>query len=214
MKVHLGCGQRYLDGYVNIDFPLSEHTVQTNSVADRYADITALSFSRGEISEIRLHHVFEHFRRPVACGMIAAWNSWLKEGGTLRIEVPDLRAMAAVIANPIYSDRRRCVAERHLFGSHEADWAAHYEGYSRRILCLLVETFGYKVEKVWRNGWRGTSNIDITAVKVASLTLDECKISASKYFEHFLLDRSDAELRLRDVWVKMFEAQVLKGWAD
>jgi predicted SAM-dependent methyltransferase len=65
-KLHLGCGQRHLEGYINIDFPASEHSVQDKSVADIQADITQLSYPASSIDEVRLHHVFEHFPRPVA----------------------------------------------------------------------------------------------------------------------------------------------------
>ncbi len=62
MKLHLGCGQKYLDGYINIDYPLtSEHSVQQNSVADELANLMELRYKPGTIDEIRLHHVFEHF---------------------------------------------------------------------------------------------------------------------------------------------------------
>ena len=79
-KLHLGCGQRYLEGYVNIDFPAAEHTVQEQSVADRHADLLCLSYPAGSIDEIRLHHVFEHFDRHTACALMASWQSWLKVG--------------------------------------------------------------------------------------------------------------------------------------
>ena len=89
MKLHLGCGQRYLDGYTNIDFPSTEHTVQTVSVADEFHNLFELLYKQKTIDEIRLHHVFEHFDRATACAFMVGWNSWLKIGGNLRIEVPD-----------------------------------------------------------------------------------------------------------------------------
>jgi hypothetical protein len=43
LKLHLGCGERYLEGYVNIDYPASEHTVMSVK-PDRFADIHTLVF--------------------------------------------------------------------------------------------------------------------------------------------------------------------------
>lgn len=69
LKLHLGCGEVYLDGYRNIDYPPSEHTVQTQTKVDEYADILReLVYPRASIEEVRLHHVFEHFTHPGATG--------------------------------------------------------------------------------------------------------------------------------------------------
>jgi hypothetical protein len=67
-RLHLGCGERYLDGYVNIDCPSSEHTVQRTSPADRLADITQLRYEPESVEEVRLHRAVEHQRVLDALG--------------------------------------------------------------------------------------------------------------------------------------------------
>lgn len=213
MKLHLGCGQRYLDDYVNVDFPLSEHTVQADSIADFHADLLGMRYSRESIEEVRLHHVFEHFPRYTACALVAAWQSWLRLRGVLRIEVPDLLLTSLAAINPFSSTHRRRVAERHLFGSHEATWAGHKEGYTTSELQILLSTFGFQIVKRYRNSWRGTYNIDLVAQKYRFLSLPECREAASAYLRGFLLDESKGELRLLEIWMNLYEEQIEKSWA-
>lgn len=80
LRLHLGCGEQRLEGYVNIDYPPSEHTVQTKTGADIFADITTLNFPTHSVDEIRLHHVFEHFDRATALALLIKWHSCLKIG--------------------------------------------------------------------------------------------------------------------------------------
>jgi hypothetical protein len=213
LKLHLGCGQNYFQGYQNIDFPLSEHSVQTATVADLHADLLALSYRSGTVDEIRLHHVFEHFPRHTACALVASWQSWLKTGGRLRIEVPDLVRTGLAAINPFSSGARRAVAERHLFGSHEARWAAHHEGYSRARLCGLTRAYGFSVERIKRTTWRGTFNIDMCVTKRRVLTRSECEAAAYQYLKQFLLDDTPSELRLLETWMKLYSQQVERSWA-
>ncbi len=88
LKLHLGCGEEYLDGYVNIDYPASEHSVMRVK-ADRYADIRTLTYPDNSVDEIRMHHMFEHFERGEALQLLLRWRRWLKPGGILLIETPD-----------------------------------------------------------------------------------------------------------------------------
>lgn len=214
MKLHLGCGQRYLEGYINIDFPLSSHTVQTQSVADLHADITALCYAPESLDEIRLHHVFEHFPRPVACGLLAVWFSWLKPGGRMHIEVPDFLRTACIILNPLASFKKQAVAERHLFGSHEASWAVHCEGYSPDMLKNMVTTFCFDVHKIKKNVWQCTHNFELIAFRTAKPPIKEAFIThAENYLRNFLLDESEQELRLLASWMDSFTEQLEKGWA-
>ena len=65
MKLHLGCGGTYLEGYVNIDYLTTEQTIM-NVKADIYQDITTLEYDDNSIDEIRSHHMFEHFKASIA----------------------------------------------------------------------------------------------------------------------------------------------------
>jgi predicted SAM-dependent methyltransferase len=214
VKLHLGCGERYLDGYVNIDFPFSEHTVQKSRVADLYADILSLRYSAGEVDEIRLHHVFEHFARPIACALLASWFSWLRNGGTLHIEVPDFDRTARLVTKRFASLRARTVAERHLFGSHEAEWADHREGYNAAILRHMVRSFGFMPRKLMRNSWKGTHNLELIAEKgPQGFSRDDFNRIASSYLSNFLLDDSATERKLLEVWLEAYRQQAERGWA-
>ena len=209
LKLHLGCGQYYLEGYTNIDYPLSEHSLQEKSVADVQADITALHYESGSVDEVRLHHVFEHFNRPVSCALFTAWSTWLKESGILRIEVPDFNRTAIEFLNPLNNLNKRLVAERHLLGSQEAHWAVHFAAYSQSRLVDLGAKYGLKEKESQKNDWKGTYNIDVTFVKSAEkLTIDEMYQNTRDYLKMFLLDESQMELKLLDVWLNEYIAQL------
>lgn len=209
MKLHLGCGERYLKGYINIDYPASKHNVQEKVVADRFADILELKYPPQTIEEIRLHHVFEHFPRAVACALLVGWHTWLKNGGRLRIEVPDFSKMAQQIINPFSFKRERLVAERHIFGSQEAEWAIHFSGYTQKNIKDLLEKYGFRVDKIKKNTWKNTSNIEVFATKNnPSKTAEEFEKITRKYLGQFLLDASGGEQKLLDVWMKTYRNQV------
>jgi hypothetical protein len=204
-----------LDGYENIDFPSSFHSVQEKSVADIYADITTLRYPAESVDEVRLHHVFEHFPRPVACGLLACWYSWLRPGGVLHIEVPDFSRTARIMLNPFCSFKRRAVAERHLYGSHEAPWAVHCEGYAPWMLKKMLSVFGFDVVRTTGNEWCGTCNVEIIASRVAGHVTKEMFVRrADEYLQNYLLDTSDLEMRIHAVWMVSFGEQLEKGWAQ
>ncbi|EKD88023.1 MAG: ubiquinone/menaquinone biosynthesis methylase-like protein, partial [uncultured bacterium] len=167
MKLHLGCGEVHLTDYINIDYPVDQHTVQTKPAADEFHDILELSYPHDSIDEIRLHHVFEHFSRPVALGLLAGWWCWLRPEGILHIEVPDFDRTVLTVLNPFSKQELRGVALRHIFGSQEASWAVHMEGWSPKRLSHLIRSMGYKVNQVNKNSYKGTHNFEIIAVKTS-----------------------------------------------
>lgn len=213
-KLHLGCGQVYLKGYTNIDFPSSSHTVQDTSVADIQTDLLKLRYDAGTVEEVRLHHVFEHFRRPTAYALIGSWQSWLKEGGRIHIEVPDFDRTAKKVLSPLSSKQQRAVALRHIFGSNEEFWAVHYEGWSRSRLEDITTSMGLQVVSTKKIDWKGTCNIEIIVEKTQSTkTKEQCRSKVAKILRDYLIDESESEMRLLDVWLKEYDEQVKLSWA-
>lgn len=212
-KLHLGCGQKYLQGYINIDYPPAEHTVQNTSVADEYHDIRSLRYASGTISEVRLHHVFEHFERFNACAYMASWNSWLKLGGTIHIEVPDFETTMKKNLGTFSKGKFEGVALRHIFGSQEAGWAVHYEGYSADKLKQLATLFGFGDCKIVRNDYKRTYNVEIIAKKVKNLTEQQCHQAARSYLSSYMVDDSDTEQRMLEVWLEKYKEQIARSFA-
>ncbi len=209
MRLHLGCGQRYLEGYRNVDFPASEHTVQATQVADELADLTALKYARGSVDEVRLHHVFEHFPRPQAAGLLVSWYFWLRQGGRLHIEVPDFLRTALSALNPFASAHTRRVGIRHIFGSHEARWAVHCEGWTSESLSQLLTRIGFAIAEIKRSHWRGTYNIEVIAEKRGrERARAEQEATVRAFFRDFILDETASELVLLDVWQRELRAQI------
>ncbi len=213
MKLHLGCGQVHLDGYVNIDYPLSEHTVQRTSVADKFADITKLRYKAETIEEVRLHHVFEHFPRAQALALIFSWASWLKRGGKVTIEVPDFDAMAKIILSPFSSHEGKMLALRHAFGSQEASWAVHYNGWSKTRLLEVTELAGLAGHVTTPKAYMSLYNVLLVADKVKTISRIEARRRAKKYLSQYLVDGSATEKNMLDEWLRQFDAQVKESWA-
>lgn len=216
MKLHLGCGTRYLDGYINIDHPPSEHTVQSTIVVDRYADITELNYPVNSIDEVRLHHVFEHFPRQIALALLCRWTDWLKPGGILRIETPDVMASARALVSPLTSDGGRQQIVRHLFGSHEAAWAAHWDGWYKARFRSTLMALGFRRLKFLRNRWGALRNIEVIAERGDNVfSVDDYRRIVSELLTKSLVTHismrslktiADSERVMLDVWMQEWEA--------
>lgn len=78
MKLHLGCGRRKWEGFVNCDLHGSDHD----------CDIRMLPFEDGTAEEIHAIHVCEHFFITEIVAVLKEWRRVLKDGGELCIELP------------------------------------------------------------------------------------------------------------------------------
>lgn len=179
LRLHLGCGEQRFAGYVNIDYPSSEHNVMTVR-PDFEADITRLDFPGGSVDEIRLHHVFEHFNRVTALAMLVKWHRWLKVGGRLHIETPDLMGSAQTLVSQAPWSTKMGVV-RHLAGDQAADWAYHVEHWFPERFRHTLQAFGYDVIEASSESWPQPphlSNARALAVKSRERTTEDLLAAA------------------------------------
>lgn len=213
-KLHLGCGQIYLKGYINIDYPKINQNVQKVK-ADHYKDITKLNFSKNSIDEIRLHHVFEHFDRPTALALLCCWREWLKPNGLLHIETPDAMASYKILVSPKlnYSNKQQVI--RHLHGSHEAKWAIHKDGWYKEKYLYTLKKLGYENIQFRYNKWGHLRNIEVFAYRSnKNMTfLKYQKLSKEILVDSTIRVAGGAENKLLKHWLKVWDKIISNNYA-
>lgn len=97
IRLNLGCGDKILQGYVNVDFAAS----RKGNRPDVIADLRALEFGDDYANEILSVHVIEHFYPWEAEDLLRHWMTILKPGGALILECPNiLEAAKMLVKNP------------------------------------------------------------------------------------------------------------------
>jgi GT2 family glycosyltransferase/glycosyltransferase involved in cell wall biosynthesis/predicted SAM-dependent methyltransferase len=89
MKVNLGCGNSYLEGWVNVD-------ANPNVRADVYMEAFEFVRAHGEeIDEVYMGHFLEHLMPASAVALLALIADEVPEGAQVSAVVPDMRAIFA-----------------------------------------------------------------------------------------------------------------------
>lgn len=86
--LHVGCGARVEDGWVNIDLEPSDTRVKNVDVRN------GLPFDGGSFDFVYSEHFLEHLDRRTGEYFISEASRVLKPGGVLRISTPDMEALA------------------------------------------------------------------------------------------------------------------------
>jgi len=88
MKLHLGCGPKKIEGFVNID-------IYETDATDLICDIKDLhtKFEKNSVDYIYACHVLEHFSRHEYKDVLSTLLDLLAPGGMLRISVPDFEGL-------------------------------------------------------------------------------------------------------------------------
>ena len=136
MKLHLGCGDIKLQGYVNIDI-YEDSKVKP----DRIFDISnPLDYDDNSVGEIIAVHVIEHLPFPSVGAAVKSWYRVLKDGGVLVIECPDFDALIGRLSvNP--NDFSSLIG---IFGEQDRLGQTHYWGWNKDRLEELVRSVGFR----------------------------------------------------------------------
>lgn len=142
MRLNVGCGDHPLDGWINIDLI---------PPADIVGDIRTLDFTN--VDEIRCDHMLEHVPRADVAAVLHRFRQWLRPGGRVSVEVPDMAAiMARGAADPWW--------EQYIYGAQNHEGEFHRSGFVAGTLtaALLaagfreVSTVAFRSTLPWRDG--------------------------------------------------------------
>lgn len=116
LRLHLGCGKRVIPGFVNIDIADFKHIHHKTSI-DKLDMIEDDS-----VDLIYCSHAFEYFDRQEAVKVLDEWYRVLKDGGILRLAVPDFHKLVKLylaydvdledILGPLYGRMEICTPRR------------------------------------------------------------------------------------------------------
>ena len=150
VRLNLGCGDKILPGYINIDTVSSRAGKQP----DVNADIRDLRKIKSFIAdEILVVHVIEHFYFWEVIPLLKSWRRLLKPGGKLILECPNLLyACQMIVENPAMrsqADKAGQMSMWPLYGdpSWKDPLMCHKWAYTPESLMAVLDEAGYQQAK-------------------------------------------------------------------
>lgn len=141
-RLEIGSGKFPRKGYTHVD-------IEASAKPDILGDFRTMEFF--DIEEIIALHILEHFSREEGLEVLKQWYSWLRVGGKLIVETPDLERICQFFTTrPERLWANREYLNYALYGSQEASWAFHKDGYWREKFEQILPEIGFKIEKVWQ----------------------------------------------------------------
>lgn len=90
IRLNLGCGDKILPGFVNVDIAPARKDLKPDVICD----LRKLKFENDYADEILSVHVVEHFYNWEIQEVLHEWQRVLKPGGTISLECPNLLSAA------------------------------------------------------------------------------------------------------------------------
>lgn len=147
LRLHLGCGDRHIPGFVHVDARSLPHV-------DVVSGLDALpAFADGAATLLYASHVLEHFSRDDCPRVLTEWYRILAPGGILRLSVPDFAQLVAVYEA---SGRDIETVLGPLVGRQSHAYNYHYNAFDARRLTRLLRETGFSAVRPW--DWRHTEH--------------------------------------------------------
>lgn len=130
IKLHLGCGDYWLDGFLNIDFNIYGGTDMILDIREK------LPFQDGVVERIEAYEVVEHLSQSEINNALNDWFRLLIDGGGVRISVPDMDGLVKMYQ----IDRDKAIQQ--MYGFEQCQ--THKWGYTQESLQKLFLDHGFK----------------------------------------------------------------------
>lgn len=172
LKLHLGCGYKILDGYINIDL--------YSPVAQLRLDISDLSyFEDCSVEEIYLNAVFEHLYVFEQRKALAEWWRVLKPGGRLVMHsIPDFDEIVRAYINRAPGNDGRIFDIEEVsrythgaYGAHDKLGQIHKDVFNKSKIRKLLERAGFEIVSMENVCWGeepNPVNLNVVAVKTTA----------------------------------------------
>jgi len=148
MKLHLGCGRKYIEGFKHVDLQDFGHIDYKTSVNDLY-------FAEDNTIElIYAAHVLEHFGRNEYIDVLKEWCRVLKPKGVLRISVPSFDAVVKYYASK--SDDLELLLGLLVGEQKVGEYDYHKMEFDKKLLTKILLEIGFS--EVRKYDWRETEH--------------------------------------------------------
>ena len=173
-KLHLGCADRILDGFINIDMLPLEGVDLIENVE------TLESFQDSSIDLIYASHVLEHISRKRYKDVLKRWYDLLNSGGVLRLSVPDLKKWFEYYFES--GDFRVLLSA--LYGGQKDKYDYHCMGWDEKTLSEDLLEVGFKTVKKYK--WQDTEHSHVRDWSCDYLPYHNCdgaQLSDNEWFK-------------------------------
>lgn len=152
IKLHLGCGSKFIPGFDHIDSTHHRHLTHC-------ADVSQLPmYGDGSVDLIYASHVLEHFGRREYPQVLREWHRLLRPGGILRLAVPDFAAVAALYYEQGLVDGLTGLVGLVSGGQRDAS-DYHKMIFDEALLGQALLAAGFSAYRRW--DWRQTEHAEI-----------------------------------------------------